>query len=325
MQINLSSFLQWKVNILLCQKLGWHFAFFYIMMLGNLYFLIKRTEKKKIKEAVNIVFSEKEGPPAKETLIRDIFRGILYHYYEKIFNVYTSPENLKSFFNRHIKPEGISAIEQGLARGKGVLLITGHFGGIEYIPTYLAVRKYPITIMVKFSSNHLRKISNELAIKLGFKIIDTNNCLNIVKAIIHDLKENRIVITQCDEIEEWRPSSKEEIFFLGKRIYLDKTINTLARRVDATFVFGIMRRINRQEYKFIARSSEEILEAFGKTTYRSVGETVLKYFEQYIYHHPEEWYQWKKVSKINMDNFQTIPETNEKSPIWLRPVFEKSQ
>ncbi len=56
---------------------------------------------------------------------------------------------------------GLSAIEQGIAKGKGVLLVTGHFGGIEFIPTYLAARNYPVTILVKFSSNHLRKISNE--------------------------------------------------------------------------------------------------------------------------------------------------------------------
>ena len=50
MQLNLSTFLQWKINILLCQKLGWSFAFFYIMVLGNIYFLFKRKEKKKIEE-----------------------------------------------------------------------------------------------------------------------------------------------------------------------------------------------------------------------------------------------------------------------------------
>ena len=38
--------------------------------------------------------------------------------------------------------------------------------------------------------------------------------------------------------------------------------------------------------------------SFGKTENTSSGEVVLKSLEQYIYHHPEEWYQWKKVSEI---------------------------
>ncbi|MBI4763677.1 MAG: hypothetical protein HY787_03615 [Deltaproteobacteria bacterium] len=242
MQLSLSAFLQWKVNIFLCQKLGWHFTFFYIMMLGNIYFLVKRKEKNKIKRAVQMVFEKQKGRSEKRDIIRGVFKGILWHYYEKLFNVYSSIDKLKSFFNRHIKPDGIPVIEQELARGKGVLLITGHFGGIEYIPTFLAVRRYPITITVKFSSSHLRKISYNLANKLGFKIIDTQDCPNVFKAILQDLKENRIVITQCDEIEEWRPSFKEEVSFLGKYIYLDKTINTLIRRGDTSVVFAVMHR-----------------------------------------------------------------------------------
>ncbi len=215
MQLSLSKFLQWKINILLCQKLGWNFAFFYIMVLGNLYFLFKRKEKKKIKEAVKMVFATQKGRSEKRTIVRGVFKGILWHYYEKIFNVYTSLERLKIFFNQHIEPDGIPAIEQGIARGKGVLLVTGHFGGIEFIPKYLATQNYPVTILAKFSSEHLKNISVKQADKLAINLINANECPNIIKAIIQDLKQNRIVITQCDEIEEWRPSLNEEVSFLG--------------------------------------------------------------------------------------------------------------
>ena len=322
MQLSLSSFLQWKINILLCQKLGWNFAFFYIMVLGNLFFLVKRKEKKKIKEAVKMVFDKQKGRFEKKTIIRGVFQGILWHYYEKIFNVYTSVEKLKNFFNRYIKPDGIAAIEQGIAKGKGVLLVTGHFGGIEFIPTYLAAQDYPVTIIAKFSSEHLRKISSELAGKMSFKIIDANHCSNIVKAILENLRENRIVITQCDEIEAWRPSLHQEVSFLGKRIHLDKTINTLIKRGKASLVFAVMRRINNQGYKFIAHSWDEIVNALGQTGNSSGGELVLRYLEQYIYHHPEEWYQWKKVSEIEKVEGRAVPVSELRSPAWMKPVFE---
>jgi Kdo2-lipid IVA lauroyltransferase/acyltransferase len=325
MKLNLNALLQWKINILLCQKLGWNFAFFYIMFIGNLYFLIKRKEKKRIEDAVKMVFEKRKGQSEKKTIIKGVFQGILWHYYEKIFNVYTSIDKLKFFLKRHIQPEGIPAIEQGLARGKGVLLVTGHFGGIEFIPTYLASQNYPITIMVKFSSEHLRKVSNELAVKMNFKIIDADHCPNIVKAIRENLQENRVVITQCDEIAEWRPSLNKEVSFLGKQIHPDKTINALIKRCDAALVFAVMRRINKKRYRFIAKSSEEILSTFGKSTPHSLGEMVLKYLEQYIYRHPEEWYQWKKVPDIYTYKDRTVPANKGKSPAYLRPVFERSQ
>jgi len=321
MQLSLSSFLQWKINILLCQKLGWNFAFFYIMVLGNLYFLFKRKEKKKIKEAVKIVFGKQKGQSEKRAIVRGVFKGIVWHYYEKIFNVYTSIERLKNFFSRSIKPDGIPTIEQGIAKGKGVLLITGHFGGIEFIPKYLAAQNFPVTILAKFSSEHLKNISFEQAKKLSINLIDANNCPNVVKAIIHDLKQNRIVITQCDEIEEWRPSISKEVSFLGNRIYLDKTINTLIRRGNTSVVFAVMHRSNNQLYRFIAHRWDEILNSSDQIQNTTSGEKVLKLLEQYIYQYPEEWYQWKKIPEIKAQKGRTVPEKQRKAQLWLKPAF----
>ena len=322
MKMNLSAFLQWKINILLCQKLGWNFAFFYIMFLGNIYFLFKRKEKKKIEEAVKMVFEKQKGQFEKRSITRKVFRGILYHYYEKIFNVYTSIDKLKSFFKQSIRPDGISAIERGIARGKGVLLVTGHFGGIEFIPKYLASRNFPVTILAKFSSESLKKISLEQAKRLGINLIDAKECSNIIKAIIHDLKKNRIVITQCDEIEKWRPSLNEEVSFLGKRIYLDKTLNTLIRRGNTSVVFSVMHRSNNQLYRFIAHPWDELITSGEQVRDTSLGERVLKLLEQYIYQYPEEWYQWRKVLEIKAMDGLVFSRKEDKTLPWLKPAYE---
>jgi len=321
MRLNLSSFLQWKVNIFLYRKMGWKFALIYIMVLGNLYFFFNRKEKRKIQEAVKTVFANQKDQSEIRTIIKRVFRGIFWHYYEKFFNVYSPVERLKEFFKGHINPKGIGAIEQGIAGGKGVLLVTGHFGGIEYIPTYLASLNYPVTILAKFSSDRLRKISNELADRLAFKIIDANNCPNIVKAIINNLKENRIVITQCDEIDGWKPLLHNEISFLGKRINLDKTINTISRRAEASVVFGLMLRDNNRRYKFVAHSWNEILKAAENLANKPVGEVVLKLLEQYIYQYPEVWYQWKKVPEIKKADGQAAPVDELGPPAWVEPAF----
>lgn len=321
MRFNLSSFLQWKINIFLCQKLGWRLAMTYIIILGNLYFFFIPDEKKKIREAVKAVFCNHKEQGEIETITKMVFRGILSHYYEKIFNVYSPIDRLKNFLNRHIKQEGISGIEEGIARGKGVLLVTGHFGGIEFIPTFLAARNYPVTIMAKFSSDHLRKISKELAGKLKFKIIDANDCPNIIRAINANLNDNRIVITQCDEIEEWRPSLYEKVSFLGKRTPLDKTINTLIKRTKTTVIFAVMHRVDGRSYKFVAHSWDEILNAGLRLSNASIGETVLKLLEHYIYNHPEEWYQWKKVPKIKTLEGKAGPKEEMRSPVLLRPAL----
>ncbi len=265
MRINFSSFLQWRFNIFLFRKLGWRIAFFYIAILGKLYFLLNRKEKHKIKKSVDAVFAACKNRSAIRLITRNVFRGIFIHYYEKIFNVYSSVEALKAFFNIHMKNGSKNVIEKALSKGNGVLLITGHFGGVEFLPGYLGALNYPVSIVVRFKSNHLRDISIQKGAQFNSKIIDADKTPNIMKAIFKNLRENRIVITQCDEIDEWKPNNQGVISFLGKRTNLDRTINILAKRGSAEVIFGVMHRDDKNHYQFIAHSSEEARDSLGYT------------------------------------------------------------
>ena len=310
MRINLSSFLQWRINIFLIQKLGWTFTFVYLYLLGKLYFLLKRKEKHKIITSIYTVFAEHKDRREIKSLTRAVFRGIFSHYFEKIFNAYSPVEMLKTFFNTHMESEGMDALDKVLAKGKGVLLVTGHFGGVEFIPLFLGFKNYPVTMVVKFSTDHLRTISLQQAAQFSIDIIDPDKTPNVMKAILSCLKRNRIVITQCDEIDEWRLSRKDKLFFLGKQTYLDKTINVLSKRASVPVVFEIMHRNNEHRYKFIATSWDEMAQKFQRSPNMSPGSVLLKFLEKYIYVYPEEWYQWKKYPAI-----ETVPVTVVPAPV----------
>jgi Kdo2-lipid IVA lauroyltransferase/acyltransferase len=300
MKINLSSFLQRRFNIFMCRMLGWRITLFYMSILGKLYFFFNRKEKRKIKNAVKTVFTGRDYESEIKSITKAVFRGILFHYYEKLFNAYSTTEAWKAFFRKHIENKGITYINEALIKGRGVLLITGHLGGVEFIPGYLALNNYPVTIVVKFSTNRLRKISNQRADEVSARFIDPDKTPNIMKAIFDNLKENRVVITQCDEIDEWRPCRNHKIDFLGKHIYMDKTINILSKRCKAAIIFGAMHRDSWHRYKFITTSWEEMSKQYQRSLDMSIGEVVLKFMEHYIYKFPQEWYQWKKYPKLDM-------------------------
>jgi lauroyl/myristoyl acyltransferase len=322
-KINLSSFLQWRINVFLYKRLSWKIAFFYIYILGNLYFFLNRKEKWEVESAIHTVFADHKNYSEINAVTRDVFRGILSHYYEKLFNAFSSVEILKTFLEMHIKSQGITSINQALSNGKGVLLITGHFGGVEYIPAYLAANNYPVTIIARFSSDHLRDISIQKAGKFATRIIDADNTPNIMKAIFDNLRENRIVITQCDEIGEWRPSRQDTLFFLGKQINSDRTINILLKRCCASIVFCIMHRDNNHGYQFIAHSLEEVAGQILSPGDLSIGAKMLKFLEKYIYKFPEQWYQWSKYSDMKILPSSDIM-TERPSPLsLLRPSLGK--
>jgi KDO2-lipid IV(A) lauroyltransferase len=318
-KINLSDFLQWRINVFFYKRLSWKIAFFYIYILGNLFFSLNRKEKWKIESAIHTVFADRKNDSEINAVLRNVFRGILSHYYEKLFNAFSSVEILKAFLDMRIKNQGITAIKQALSNGKGVLLVTGHFGGVEFIPAFLAANSCPVTIIARFSSDLLRDTSIQKAKKFSTRIIDADNTPNIMKAVFQNLRENRIVITQCDEIGEWRPSRKNTLFFLGKQINLDRTIDILLKRCGTSIAFCIMHRDNNYRYRFIAHLLEEEAEHILIPENLSIGARILKFLEKYIYEYPEQWYQWKKYADMEMIPFEGIKARKPSSLPLLRP------
>jgi lauroyl/myristoyl acyltransferase len=181
MNLSLSSFLQWRPNIIMCRAIGWNFTYYYITLLGKLYFFFNRKEKWKIKKAVKTVFTGRKNSSELRFIIKDIFQGILSHYYEKFVNVYSTPKTLRNFFEIHIENEGLNTLKQALSKGKGILLITGHYGGIEFIPTFLGTFNYPVSIVAKFKTKKLRDMTMEQANNFSIKIIDADHTPNIIK------------------------------------------------------------------------------------------------------------------------------------------------
>jgi lauroyl/myristoyl acyltransferase len=132
--------------------------------------------------------------------------------------------------------------------------------------------------------------------ELAIRVIDAEQ-ENILGSVIRDLRENRVVFIECDEVEEWKPSKTERISFLGKTIGVDKTINLLQRRSGAHIVFGLLHRISLEKYSFIIQSDEDVMDK-GPVTVSSIGAGLLKAFEHYVWQYPDRWYQWKKFSEV---------------------------
>jgi lauroyl/myristoyl acyltransferase len=259
-----------------------------------------RGEKRRIAEAVQAVFGPEESRWQTDRRLAEIVRGILMHYYEKLFNAMAPVETLKTFLTRAAAAEGLEAIAHGLARGHGVLLVTGHYGGVEFLPGFMALSGLPVSIIVRFGSSRLREASLHKADRCAglVHLIDADESPNVLRAIFRDLEANRVVITQCDEIDAWRPSAEQSLTFLRRRILMDRTINCIARRAPALVVFGAMHRCGPSRYRLIISSTEGMAQAVAVGNELPIGALVLKFIERYIYAFPEQWYLWSKYSRM---------------------------
>ena len=324
MRADLSCFLQWRFNILLYLTFGRKIAKIYVFILGKLYFYFNKKEKYRIKEAVLQVIGCRNQETDIRELMKKIFDGILSHYYEKLFIAFEEPKKASKFLSQNIISEDLKILHKKLLKGSGVIMVTGHYGAIEYIPTLLAINNFPTSMIAKFKTKQLKKKLYSQAKKYNIRLIDAENAGNVVKSAMKELRENRILVTQCDEIEEWRPSGKEKTSFLGKETGLDRTINVIQKRTGAEIVFAVIHRYNLNKYKLVMYAYEDMLQVLHDAVPSSPGETALKLLEQYIYSNPEQWYQWEKYDAIKDSNVgNNLSKTATSSPL-LKPVLGKT-
>jgi lauroyl/myristoyl acyltransferase len=289
-------------------------------MLGNLYYLLKRQEKSMIQGALGGVFAKGKEEEAIKTLSRSVFRGIFSHYYEKMANAYDPLDELQSFFRQCIDEDGLKKLAPIIEQGNGVLFVTGHYGGIEYIPFYLAMRGYAVSALGKFSTHRLRDAIFSRSHTLGLKIIDGDSKNGVLPTIIKELRQNRIVFTQCDEIDEWKPSPKERVSFLGKAIGVDRTINLIEKRSGAGVVLGLLHRQSLTKYRFVLKTPDEIRQGLNSPV-SSLGGLLIKGLEQFIYSFPQNWYQWKKYAEMRGYLLQNKGDVPSFESTMLIPAF----
>ncbi len=323
MKVKLSQFLQWRFNIFLYLTLGWNLAKLYIFFLGNIYFLFKQKEKRAISKAVSDVIHRTDKNINIDNLKKEVFKGILCHYYEKLYMAFEEKNKAIRFLNRNISSNDLVVLRRCMLKGNGVIAITGHYGAIEYIPTLLAINGFDVSMIAKFKTSQLKKKVFSQAEKYHIKLIDGEQTGKVLKTAVAELKKNRVLITQCDEIEEWRPSQKRKTSFLGQDTGLDRTINVIQKRTKAEVVFGIIHRYNLDDYRLMIYSYKDMIKMIAEESPSSVGETVLKVLEQFIYYHPEQWYQWKKYSEFSTPAISITRNHKTINLSFLRPVFEK--
>jgi len=324
MHISLSKFYQLRFNVFLYLTFGWHIAKIYIFLFGRLYFFLNSRENRCIKNAISEVIGYRDREANIRVIMKKALDGIVSHYYEKLFIAFEEPEKATKFLKNNIISDDLIVLHRNLLKGNGVIVVTGHYGAIEYIPTLLAVNNFTTSMIAKFKTEQLRKKVFSQAKKYNIRLIDAEKTGNVIRAATKELKENRILITECDEIEEWRTSVKEKTSFLGKKTCLDRTINVIQKRTGADVVFAIIHRYSLSRYKLIMYTYEDMLKMlYGISSSSSVGEAALKFLEQFIYYHPEQWYQWKKyieIETITTSGFQV--EIPRSFPL-LKPAFVK--
>jgi KDO2-lipid IV(A) lauroyltransferase len=145
----------------------------------------------------------------------------------------------------NITTEGLEHLDLALRRGKGAVLVTGHFGSWELMGCVLVHLGYPVDFVVGIQKNPLvQGLMNDLRKGAGIDVIDLRSTL----AIMRSLRRNRFVAMLSDQ-----DAGSRGVFvdFLGEQASTPAGAARLAIMADAPVISGFIIRTGRTRHRIV--------------------------------------------------------------------------
>ncbi len=305
-RLDLSRLLQSGPNVWLFRHLHPVASRWFLGLLGRAYFGLDKSKRDKILTSLEAFLGPESDPSQLHSLWKNARSGIIDHYHEKLMLGFKPLESLQALLSKRLTIEGKATLAQAHNQGRGVIMVTGHFGAVEYIPLSLAMLGYPLTTMVHCKSEGLRQALEYKASLFNTNLLDPKSESVLFRAL-QELKEGRVLITQCDELDCWRPYPNQLINFLGLDCGLDRSLDLLARKSGSPVVFGLMHREPGRRYRLSLRQ----VTSMGAAPKGHVARTCLDLLNQNIRQEPEAWYEWAKLIRL-IDDTPPVADTGHK-------------
>lgn len=198
-----------------------------------------------------------------------------------------------------VKTKYLNMILEKYSTGKGLILLSGHFGNWELIALGIAyLSKLPFTIIVQTQNNKLvDAVINKHRCLFGNKIVPMGMS---VREIIRTLKEKGVVAIAPDQSGDREGGLYLEFF--GRKVSTHQGPAVFALRTGAPLLMGFMIRQSDGTYEV---NIEEIrfsdLSGYTEENVNELTRRHLSTLERYIRQYPDHWLWMHRRWKHTID------------------------
>lgn len=197
--------------------------------------LVLRVNRKRTKRATaNVAATFPERSAAEhEAIVLESLRRFLAMSLEYVGRLHAPAEELDAL----CRMEGEEILRGALARGRGVILVTAHYGPWEFGAPLLARFGVDVTVVARFLDNKL--LERELfaaRVRAGITLVDRRRA---ARAVISTLRRNGMVVVLADQAVQ--PREGVLVPFLGRPAWTTSAPARLALSEGCAivFVFGL--------------------------------------------------------------------------------------
>ena len=256
---------------------------------GDLFYVLFKTYRDNVKANIAQVLNLPDSDGRVRRTAIKIFRSSSRNFADMLLVPHKSRREI---VNDGVAVEGDwSLIEDALADGKGVILLTGHLGSFDYVGQILGARGYRLTIMTtRTTSRFIFDAVTYLRRSKGVSLVEASP--SGVRKAMQALRRGECVVLASDR--DFHLNGRPVEFF-GKRTTLPPGAVRIGRETGAPLVPMFGTRIRRGQGvrilpAFAIKKTNDIEEDL-----RVGMEQIVAVLEQAISATPEEWFMFQRV------------------------------
>jgi len=257
--------------------------------LGGMLFCVDKKHRGIAMDNLTYAFGHEKQPEEIKRIARQVFINLV----KVVFEIGWSLNLDERCLYKHFKIDGYHHIKNAYEKGKGVLVLTAHFGNWELLTVIGKIIKFTINIVVRpLDFKPLDQFIFNLRTRFGGKIIPKERSIH---TIIRSLHRGEIVVLLMDQNVDWY----EGVFvdFMGHRACTSKGLALLALKTGVPVIPVFMVR---EKSGFRAEFGPEIVTVKSGDRQKDIENNTQEYnkvIENCIRRYPDQWFwvhqRWK--------------------------------
>ena len=258
--------------------------------LGDLAYSCSTASRENVYDNLRHVLGPQADPARRARTARAIFRNQARNYFDLFRLPRLGPEQIERLVTVH----GWEHLEQALASGKGVVLVTAHFGNVDVVVQGFAVRQYRVTAAAEhLKPERLFQYVTSLRASKGVQLVPADGFL---RPLFRALQQNEIVGIAADRN---LIGDGSVVSLFGAPALLPDGHVRLALRTGAKLMTAFALR--RPDNRFEAYVEPPLALEDSGDQERDVAlgmARLVAVLEKYIGRFPEQWVMFQPVWKV---------------------------
>ena len=216
---------------------------------------------------------------------RAVVRRVFAHFGSVLLELIKVGTLTDSEILERIESEGEERVRQAHARGRGVLLFTGHFGYWEVGAIALALRVQPMAVMARPLDNpHLHHLLERIRTRSGNSVIYRQGA---IRKVLQELAANRAVAILIDQ--HLHTPDAVYVDFFSRSAATTNALAALALRTGAPVIPAFALPLPNGRYRLVYEHAVEPPASDSPDAVRVFTQRCTDVLEMYIRRHPDLW------------------------------------